>query len=113
MWLRSAIYSGRCRIARGRGCRRFHLQSSQTFISSLLLRASPQQPKLFQNVTSIKRVAVGGDEAGVRDDPAKFAFIAAIFHAGGDDDGFFVEYAADIVSPQLRPKLADFASRPG
>src|SRR5437879_13922437 len=47
-------------------------------------------------------IALGGEEAGVGDDAAEFAFVGAIFHASGEDDVFFDEDAADVVGPELR-----------
>lgn len=40
---------------------------------------------LLQDVGAVEGVALGGDEAGIGDDAAQFAFIGAIFYAGGED----------------------------
>ncbi len=51
-----------------------------------------------------------GDEAGVGDDAAEFAFVGAIFYAGGEDDVFFDEDTADVVGAELQTDLANFDS---
>src|SRR5713226_1466210 len=82
----------------------------QNLDKSLPKGPSSRPPRLFQNVTSIKRVALGGDEARVGDDAAEFAFVGAIFHAGGEDHVFFDENAANVVGAELQTDLANFNS---
>src|SRR5260370_21765918 len=64
----------------------------------------------LQYITSVKGIALGGDEAGVGDDAAEFAFVGAVFNAGGEDHVFFDEDAADVVGAELQADLADFNS---
>src|SRR4029077_1306893 len=64
--------------------------------------------RLLQRVRAVEGVALGGDEAGVGDDAAEFAFVGAILHAGGEHDVFFDEDAADVVGAELQTDLADF-----
>src|SRR5229473_6261475 len=70
----------------------------------------PQLLNSFQRIAAIERVALGRDEAGVGDDAAEFAFVGAIFYAGGEDDVFFDEDATDVVGAELQTDLADFNS---
>ncbi len=79
--------------------------------SSLPARIRVATAHLFQRVTAVERVALRGDEAGVGDDAAEFAFVGAVFYAGGEDDIFFDEDAADIVGAELQTDLADLDSR--
>src|SRR5207248_4711543 len=65
---------------------------------------------LLQSITAIKCVALGGDEAGVGDDAAEFAFVGSVFHSGSKDNVFFNKNAADIVRAELQTDLADFDS---
>src|SRR5213595_3676034 len=65
---------------------------------------------LLQRVTAIKCVALGGEEAGVGDDAAEFAFVGSVFHSGSKDNVFFNKNAADIVRAELQTDLADFDS---
>src|SRR5258705_5658652 len=64
----------------------------------------------FEVVGAVKGVALGGDEAGVRDDAAEFVFVGAIFHAGGEDYVFFDQDAADVIGAELQSDLTDFDS---
>src|SRR5260370_9968349 len=64
----------------------------------------------LQYITSVKGIALGGDEAGVGDDAAEFAFVGAVFNAGGEDHVFFVEDAPDVVGAELPADLAAFNS---
>src|SRR5438445_6996728 len=66
-----------------------------------------QRLESFQGITAIKRVALGGDEAGVGDDAAEFAFVGAVLHTSGEDDVFFNKDAADVVGSELQTDLAD------
>src|SRR5437879_2238300 len=65
----------------------------------------------FKRVRTVQRVALRGSKTGVRDDAAAFAFVGAVFHAGREDDVFFDQNAADVVSSKLQTNLADFDSR--
>ena len=65
---------------------------------------------LFQGVGTVEGVALGGDEAGIGDHAAKFAFVGAIANAGGVHDIFFDQDAADVVGAELQADLADFYS---
>src|SRR5438132_10603795 len=66
---------------------------------------------LLQSITAIKCVALGGDEAGVGDDAAEFAFVGSVFHSGSKDNVFFNENAADIVGSALDCTLVTLDSR--
>src|SRR5438445_13774932 len=59
----------------------------------------------------VESVALGGYEAGVGDDAAELGFVGAVFHAGGEDNIFFDEDAADIIGAELQADLADFNAR--
>src|SRR5215470_2871448 len=72
------------------------------FTSSLLSLHS------LQRVRPVERVALGGDEAGIGDDTAELRFVGAVADAGGVDDIFFDEDAADVVGTELQAHLADF-----
>jgi hypothetical protein len=65
---------------------------------------------LFQGVRAIESIALGGDEAGVGDDAAKFAFVGAVANAGGIHNIFFDQNTADVVRTELQTDLADFYS---
>src|SRR5207253_11002811 len=86
----------------------FPFTCAQNLCKCFLLPFFSQHLKLFQNVTSVKSVALRGNEAGVGDDAAEFAFIGAIFYPGGEDHVFFDEDAADVVGSELQTDLADF-----
>src|SRR5882762_700062 len=70
----------------------------------------PQLLNSFQRIAAIEGVALGGDEAGVGDDAAEFAFVGAIFHSGGEDYVFFDQDAADVIGAELQSDLANFDS---
>src|SRR5580704_2166796 len=79
--------------------------------ASLEMKTSGRRTFSLQRVGVVQRVALGGDESGVRDDAAEFAFVGAVAHAGGVDDIFFDQDAADVVGTELQSDLADFDSR--
>ena len=72
------------------------------------MKTSGRRTFSLQRVGVIQRVALGGDEAGVGDDAAEFAFVGAVADAGGVDDIFFDQDAADVVGAELQSDLTDF-----
>ena len=66
---------------------------------------------LLQRIRPVQGIALGGDEAGVRDDAAKLGFVGAVADAGGINYVFFDQDAADIIRAELQTHLANLDSR--
>ena len=65
----------------------------------------------FEDVRTIKGVALSGEETSVIDDAAQFFFVGAATDAGSIDHVFFDEDAANIVGAELQTDLAHFNAR--
>src|SRR3989442_7962240 len=70
----------------------------------------PQRLESFQGITAVKRVALRWNKTGVGDDAAEFAFVGAVFYAGGENYIFLDEDAADVIGAELQADLANFNS---
>src|ERR1035437_1109373 len=62
---------------------------------------------LLEQIRAVEGVALGGDVSGILDDAAELVFVGVVAHSGGEDNVFFNQDAADVVSAELQAHLTD------